>query len=697
VHDKKMEGLMGTCLHKAGVALLLSAALLAGASGPAIAQTQAEIDGLARDVGGVEAVRAVKNLQRHYAQYVQLGLWQEAADLFSRNGQLIWGDKQARGVDAVAAWLRERGGGDGLKSGVLHTEFIDEPLLSLSDDRQSAQSRWMSLTFAGDGNGKTRIESGVYENDYVLEDGVWKIALAHYHPQFEGDYANGWTNIGGEDLPIVPYHITPDQTGRPIPPSVGSAPGSGATLPELESRIAALNDEDGVRNVQNSYGYYVDRKMWDDVVDLFANDARVEIAGVGTFAGKAAVRKALEQRMGAAGLQQGQLNDHPLFATLVKVMHGGAEAYTRGIELGMLGDQSANTAGWAINIFRNRFVKEDGLWKLRELRIFPLMLADYDKGWGDGGKAKPASVPAFLGAHPVTGKPVALKAAAATKPLTGIVRPKSAAAQLSGEQRYAEAKRRLARSLAFDASENVSSAYGFYIDDFMWDEMGAIFAEKGNKQSPFTGYYLGRDRIMGAVNATWGPVAPTRPGISYHWRTQPVILVSHDGRSANLRTRLFQPRTGKEVEGAFYGANFSSGMYPNDQLILEGDIWRLWSLTIDEHYFSMSSWKSGWNGVKPKPPRPAQPTELSKKYPPDITLPELGRREEGFRGGTGTAIDWPGILPMWFNYRNLVSGREPKNYWPDCVPCEILPSARLTSFGYQMPPTGPNVDGVVVK
>jgi hypothetical protein len=679
---------------------LLAASLLAASMAvPASAQTRAELDSLARDIEGVESVRAVKDLQRHYAHYVQLGLWDEAAALFSTGGKLVWGDATTQGRAAIAAWLRARGGGaDGPAAGVLHTEFIDEPLLSLGDDRTTAQSRWMSLTFAGDGKGRTRIESGVYENDYVIEDGVWKIALAHYHPQFAGDYANGWTNVGGGDLPIVPYHITTDQTGRPIPPVTGDAPGSTATLAQLETRIAVLNDEDAVRNVQNAYGYYVDRKMWDDVVDLFAQGGVVELAGTGRFSGKAGVRQALE-RMGPAGLRDGEVNDRPLFATLVEVQPDGTEAYSRGIELGMLGDQAKGVASWEISIFHNRFVKEGGLWKLKELRVFPLMKAAYDKGWGDSGTIRPAGIPAFLSANPVTGKPVALASAAATRPLTGAAARAVAAPSGSGAQRYAEAKRRLARSLGFDASENVSSAYGFYIDDFMWDEMGAIFAVKGNKQSPFTGYYLGRDRIMGAVNATWGPAAPTRPGISYHWRTQPVIFVSQDGRSANLRTRLFQPRTGKEVNGTFYGANFSSGMYPNDQLVLEGDVWRLWSLTIDEHYVSMSSWKEGWNGVKPRPPAsgPAQPTALSKKFPPDIFLPELGRREEGFRGGIGTPVDWPGIMPMWFNYRNPVSGREPERYWPDCVPCELKPAARMTSFGYQMPPTGPSVDGVVVK
>lgn len=675
------------------IALVLLAALLPV---PAGAQGRAEIDALAHDVQAVEAVRAVKDLQRHYAQFVQLGLWREAADLFARQGRFVRGDATAQGPDAIAAWLMARAGGEGPRSGILHTEFIDEPLLSLSEDRRSAQARWMSLTFAGDGQGGTHIESGVYENDYVFEDGRWKIALAHYHPQFEGDHATGWTNVGAGDLPIVPYHITTDQTGRPIPPAQGEAPRSDATLVALEGRIAALGDEDAVRNLQNSYGYYVDRRMWDDVVDLFAEGGMVEIAGVGSFAGKAGVRRAME-RMGQAGLTQGQLNDHPLFATLVTVMPGGTEAFTRGIELGMLGDQARGRAQWTIGIFRNRFVKQGGLWKLKELRLFPIMRADHAMGWGDAATVQPAALPAFLGPHPVTGRPIALAGAAARRALTGPAPRALPRAPADGARRMAEAKRRLARARAFDAAENVSSAYGFYIDDFMWDEMGAIFAEKGNKQSPFTGYYLGRDRIMGAVNATWGPRAPTRPGISYHWRIQPVILVSPDGRSANLRTRLFQPRTGKTVNGDFYGATFSSGMYPNDQLVLEGDIWRLWSLTIDEHYFTMSNWKAGWNGVMARQPRPAQPTELSRKYPPDIALTALGRREEGFRGGTGTAIEWPGILPMWFNHRNLVSGRRPELYWPDCVPCELVPSARLTSFGYQTPPSGPNVDGVVIK
>jgi hypothetical protein len=370
--------------------------------------------------------------------------------------------------------------------------------------------------------------------------------------------------------------------------------------------------------------------------------------------------------MGPAGLTQGVLNDHPQFDTIVQVLPGGREAIARGIELGMIGDASKGEQHWEINVFRNRFVKQGGLWKLRELHVQPLLRADFAKGWGDAASVIAGSAPEFIapdaGTNP--GNPAAAKVT------------------------LAEARRRLARSAAYDGTENVSAAYGYYIDDFQWPSMGAIFAVKGNKHSPFAGYYIGKDRIRAAATAMYGNSVPARTGIAYHWRIQPVIHVAEDGRSANLRTRLFEPATGKTTERT----TIFSGMYPNDQTVLEDGIWRLWALEIDEPYFTMAGWKGGWSGVKPKPagsPRPPA-SPLVQRLPPDIILTDMGERAGGFRGGTGETIEWPGILPMWFNYRNPVSGRRPANYWPDCVPCELRPESQMTRHGYLMPPTGPS-------
>jgi hypothetical protein len=86
---------------------------------------------------------------------------------------------------------------------------------------------------------------------------------------------------------------------------------------------------------------------------------------------------------------------------------------------------------------------------------------------------------------------------------------------------------------------------------------------------------------------------------------------------------------------------------------------------------------------------PSRPSALLTRYPPDILMTAVPRRTEGLRGGTGQSIEWPGILPMWFHYRNPVSGRTPALYWPDCVPCEVRPESKMTNHGYLMPSSGP--------
>jgi SnoaL-like domain len=698
---------------------------------------QSSIDGLARDVERAEAIRAVKVLQRTYAQYAQYGLWNEMAGLFADEASLTLGDDSAKGRSAIAAFLTTRlgGGRQGLAPGAIHTQLIDEPVVNLSVDGTTAKGRWYGFFLLGDGRGSASLEGGVYENDYVKQNGVWKIAALHFYPQYAGSYETGWTNWKGQDLPIVPYHYNADESGIPIPPPVGPAPASKASLAQLEQRIAVMNAEDEVRNLQASYGYYVDRRMWDDVTDLFTEDGMYEVGGVGVYAGPKGVRKALE-RMGPAGLTHGVLNDRLQFDTVVTIAAGERDAHVRGIELGMLGEADKGEAFWEVNVFDNRFVKEGGIWKIREMRVFPVLRSDYAQGWGRSriierapagalapDRPVPASdaadqgriIPAFHSSNPGTGRRVAAPndwRVVATAPLTGAV--SQGAPRIPSPDRDVRLKddvRRLARSTAYDGAENVSSTYGQLIDDFQWPQMAAIFGKRGAKQIPFAGYYSGADRIAHALDLEYGGEQAARASIAFHWRIQPVIHVAADGRSARVRTYLFHPNTSKQ-RGDLFGA-----MYPDDHLILEDGIWRLWNLSLDEPYFSMPNWKGGWSAAKDRPtaqasrragaepPREAPPpppaagrgqrpqryfgAALVAKYAPDIAITVLGERQEHFRGGTGEPWEWPAILPMWWGYRNPVSGRTPDLFLPDCVPCDYAPDLSMTRHGYLLPASGP--------
>ncbi len=679
-----------------------------------VVHADAALDALARDVERTEGVRAVKDLQSAYAQYAQYGLWNEVGALFAPDGSFVFDGmvqpaQTAKGPAAIAGFLRTRygAGREGIEADSLSTMLIDAPVVNLAADGDSAQARWQALIFHGHGS-TARIEGGVFENDYVRERGTWKIATARYFPQFDGPYEQGWTNWGGGDLPVVPKHFDTRTAGIPIPPASGVAPRAHATLAQLQARIDVLNDEDRVRNLQSAYGFYADRKMWDDVVDLFAGDGVVEIGGQGIWPGHAGVPRWLES-IGPAGLTHGQLNDRGQNDVIVRIAPGGNEAFARGVELGMLGEADQERGWWEIATFHTRFVKENGAWKIRELRRFTLLKTDIFQGWGRsrivdavpaGAHAPDAppkdavapglSLPAFLGVHPLTGKAVRPAGSArivATRPLTdAIARGRRNAVTLE------EARRRLARSAAFDGITNISATYGYYVDDSDAAGWAGVMAKNGFKETPFQGYHIGRERLIAERVRGKGP--EKQAGISYHWLLQPVVLVSDDGRSATGRFRLFQPRTGKTVgkAGDFFAAQFWGGMY-HDRYVLEDGTWRIWELTLDEPYITPVAWQDGvWAKSKdPVPPPPGTPERPRRggNVNVDVSLKSLGRREAHFAGGTGEPRQWPSILPMWFSYTNPVSGRVPEFHHPDCVPCMLHPELRLERNGFQEPPDAP--------
>ena len=642
-------------------------------SGAVICLQSPALNSLARDVERLEAIREVKDATATFAQLAQFGRWNNMTAMFTEDGILQW-DKTIVKKPKIESWLKtDAAGMDGINPGSLDTMVAATPLINLAVDGRTAKARFNGWRFQGDGAGNTRIQGGIYENQYALVDGRWKISLLRYYALYNGTYANGWRNAGGGYVDEVPFHYTTDESGVPIPPPVGIAPETKATVEELAHRITRLNDEDEVRNVQHAYGYYVDRRMWTDVVDLFHTEGtfKVDYAAVGAFSGQQGIRQGLERWMGREGLSQGILNEHLIFDTVVRVDPSGQQAFSHGVEIGLIGDANKTAGQWQFNIFHNRFTKEDGIWKLKDVSISPLIVAQHSTGWGRGSIIpQSTTVPDVLDYTRSTGD---LKADGSNTDI-------------------ADLQRRLARSAAYDGAENASNAYGFYIDFIDGagcGKMAAIHAREGHKESPFAGFWQTRERVLKACTQYYGTGATVdRSSISFHARPQPVIIVSQDGRSAGLRARLFQPTTEKNSAGVMRGAIYQ------DQMILEDGIWRLWSVTIDEFYWTSSSWKDGWPGVKPRAkdaPNPA-PRDLIKQYPPDITLVEMGDpRETGFQGGSGRFTTWPEIQRMWFAYRNPVTGRVPDSYWPGCVPCQHKPAWSLTRHGYQEPPTGPTI------
>jgi len=673
------------------------------------------INRLVLEVERAESVRAVKTLQRSYAQYVQFGLWNEMASLFTERARFIRGTENIEGRTAIGDYLFTNLGdrNQGLATGAFRTQLILRPLINLSPDGQKAKGRWWEFSMFGSTDVDAGWAAGIYENEYMKEQGVWKISQMHYYPMFAGPYETGWLNVDA-DQKIVPYHFTVEETGVPVPeilvetviPASDESPAE--RLGVLEQRLSAMNDEDKVRNLQNAYGYYVDRKMWDDITDLFTEDGVLEIATIGIYEGVKGIRRALE-RSGPPGLKHGQLHNHLQLDMTVSVDPDGMEANARGIEFAMLGEADRDEAFMMLSVFENRYVKQDDIWRIREMRVFPIRKTDYHLGWarslivdpvpaGEFAPDRPLplsdamtvnSTPVFNIPNPVTGKPISYSTGAhivgpdRLLPAFSVSRPPEFPISNNAmDARIKEAERKLAVSKAYDGTENVSSAYGDYLDDLKFGELAEIFALNGVKQIPFSGFYVSRESIARRKTQSKQGAPQARTYIALHLRTQPVILVASDGRSSSIRTRLFQP-----VSSRTQALGFSGGMY-HDQAILENGCWKLWNVAIDEHYFSSPDYKGGWSAAKD--PDNRDPGFMaggsSTGYPPDIPLTMLGERQKGFVGGTGDPIVWPSILPMWFHYRNPVSDRVPEHYWSDCVTCIYAPHTSMKKYGYLLPP-----------
>ena len=677
-----------------GLGALTALALSPASAAPAPGRLAA----LASATAQVEGIAAAKRLQYAYAQYAEYGLWNEMADLFAKDATARFGDRLVKGREAIRAYLlSEYGGGkDGLAPGGVRHMLPMTPVLNFDPDGRTIHGRWHELAMLGRFGGEARWAGGIYENDYAREGGVWKIAGLHYYPQFAGSYADGWRNVE-RDLQVVPYHYTPDTAGLIAPPSAPALEARG-NLPALDARLARLAEEQAVTNLQYVYGYYVDQRMWDDVADLFDRDATLTIEGVGSWAGAKSIRHGLE-RDGPQGLKGGEINNHVQIDMIVTVSPDGREARARGLDLGMTGANGAK-GYWSTATFENRYVKRDGVWRLAEVHLYPLMKADYTQGWAKSRIAEtvsagdqapdrtvpalaPGTIPAFSYANPATGRMPHYPAGASVASVAlGWSRP---AAKATGPAIDA-VEARLRRVAAYEGAENASSAFGNYIDDFDWDNLGLLFAEKGAREMPYAGFYIGPAHITKAEVTKWGRPKRPRLSIPIHLRIQPVIDVAADGRSANIRTRLFSIGGSWDRPGSFSG-----GMYPNDQAALEKGTWKLWSVAIDEFYYNSASYAAGWTKV-PYEPAEKTPDPLLSSYLPDVPLTALGKREQAFIPGStefnryvhnGPAYPgYPSAVPMWFSYKNPVSGRTPQYYWPDCVTCVARPETSLKANGY---------------
>ena len=165
-------------------------------------------------------------------------------------------------------------------------------------------------------------------------------------------------------------------------------------LASVETRTARVDDVHEIENLQGSYGYYTDKMLWDEVVDLFADGATLEIGPSGVYVGKDSIRRYLDSLSGGKqGPLEGVLFDHFQLQPIVTVAPDGQTAKGRWRLFLMTGVAGSGSGGnWGEGVYENEYVKQDGVWKLNKLHWYATFVAPYEGGWLDTG---PEAVEAY--------------------------------------------------------------------------------------------------------------------------------------------------------------------------------------------------------------------------------------------------------------------------------------------------------------
>ena len=154
-------------------------------------------------------------------------------------------------------------------------------------------------------------------------------------------------------------------------------------LANVTTRTTRVDDINRIENLQGSYGYYTDKMLWDEVVDLFADGGTLEIGPSGVYVGKDSIRKYLLSLSGGKqGPLPGVLNDHFEEQPIVTVAPDGQSAKGRWRLMLMTGVSDSGSGGnWGEGVYENEYVKQGGVWKISRLHWYANFVAPYEGGW----------------------------------------------------------------------------------------------------------------------------------------------------------------------------------------------------------------------------------------------------------------------------------------------------------------------------
>lgn len=146
------------------------------------------------------------------------------------------------------------------------------------------------------------------------------------------------------------------------------------TLEEMEARLTRLEDIETIKQLGNSYAYFVDTGNWQGMVSLFTEDCFYD-SGIGKYEGKAGVTKFFRDDL------------PPGFSFTAHMVHNptitvnGDKATGQWYSQVSASHTPTKRALWVLAQYNAECVKLGGEWKFKTFVSKLLYATPFDEGW----------------------------------------------------------------------------------------------------------------------------------------------------------------------------------------------------------------------------------------------------------------------------------------------------------------------------
>jgi hypothetical protein len=230
-------------------------------------ELEIKIAAMEKELTRLKDIEAIRKLEHAYSFYLVMWMPDEIMALFTDRDDttLEWPEGTFFGNDGLRRFFGNINPNKDPE--FMHQMMHLSDVIDIAEDGKTGKGRWwgfgaMALP-AGDAGIMQALACGIYENDFIKEDGVWKLWKIKWVPVYSGTPATGWVKPekvaktrpprSEDESPAVPDWWQSDLPSKNIPYSYPSGyvlpfhyshPVTGKKTGERERNIHVKNVKD---------------------------------------------------------------------------------------------------------------------------------------------------------------------------------------------------------------------------------------------------------------------------------------------------------------------------------------------------------------------------------------------------------------------------------------------------------------------